>query len=269
MEVKAVDRITRILLAIGDSKQGLTNAELAKTLDLPKSTLSKILGSLTTHEWLVLDQNTKRYNLGPLNLLLAGRYIDKLELIRIGQRFLRQLKEETGETAAMEVPSGYEMVMVAKDIADDAKLLDAQLISQVARLSELGQRAPLYATAAGKCMLAQRSDEELDQYLKTVKLVPITGGTITDPQRLKEEIQTIRQEGLAYNHQELNPDTIAVAAPVFDLYKRVVAALVVIIPDYRFDEEKKKRVERAVRKAGLDFSKLVGFQHTGLKENTE
>ena len=94
--VKSVDRITRILRAIGEAKDGLTNSDLAKSLDVPKSTLSKLLTSLTSFEWLHLDAASKRYKLGPLLLFLGGRYIDHLELVQLGHHFLMQLKEEAG-----------------------------------------------------------------------------------------------------------------------------------------------------------------------------
>ncbi len=258
--VKSVDRITRILRSIGEAKDGLTNSDLAKSLDLPKSTLSKLLASLTSYEWLNLDSTTKRYKLGPLLLFLGGRYIDHLELVQLGHRFLMRLKEETGETAAMEVPNGQEVVMVARVLADDAKMTNEKLAGEVQRLTQLGQRAPLYATASGKSILAHRTDSEIHQYLKSIKLIPLTKRTITDPGKLQRELKKIRAASLAYNYKELNSGTVAIAAPVFDLYGRVIAALAIITPDFRFGKEKKRRIEDAVSRASTEFSKMLGYQ---------
>ena len=107
------------------------------------------------------------------------------------------------------------------------------------RLAEIGEHSPMYATAAGKVILAHRSDSEVDQYLHSVKLVPITKNTITDPKKLLNEIKKIRAGEIAYNSGELNEGTIAASAPVFDLYGRILAALTVITPSFRFDDKKR------------------------------
>jgi IclR family transcriptional regulator, KDG regulon repressor len=260
MIVKGVDRITRILRAIGETNEGLTNSDLSKSLDLPKSTLSKLLNSLASFDWLAFDTVTKRFKLGPLLLFLGGRYLEHLELVQIGQQFLKQLKEDTGETAAMEVPNGQEVVMVARVFADDTKIRDERFSGEVQRLTELGQRAPFYATAAGKCVLAYHTDSEIKNYIQSINFVAITQDTITNPEQLLEELKNIRKTGLAYNFKELNSHTIAIASPVFDLYRRVIAALAVVTPDFRFDKKKRQEVQKAVRRASIGFSKLLGYQ---------
>jgi DNA-binding IclR family transcriptional regulator len=259
--VKSVDRITRILRIIEESGEGLTNADLAKALDLPKSTLSKLLASLTAHEWLVSDKGSKRYTLGPLLFFLGSRYIDHLEIVHTGQRFLNQLQAATSENASMEVPSGREVVAVARAESPDAKIRNEKLAGEIQRLSKLGQRAPLYATAAGKCILAHWADSDIEEYLRATEIVPFTRHTLSNADRLWREIRQIRGGALAYNRRELNSDTIAVAAPVLDLYNRPVAALAVITPHFRFDQKKQKVVEEALRKAAAEFSRLLG--HAG------
>jgi IclR family KDG regulon transcriptional repressor len=260
MVVKGVDRTTRILRAIAEAREGLTNSDLAKSLDLPKSTLSKLLNSLASLDWLAFDTVTKRFKLGPLLLFLAGRYLDHLELVQLGQQFLKQLKEDTGETAAMEVSNGREVVMVARVFADDAKIRNEKFSGEVQRLAELGQRAPFYATAAGKCILAHYADSEIENYIQSINFVAITQDTITDSGRLQKELKDIREKGLAYNYRELNSHSIAIASPVFDLYRRVIAALAVITPDFRFDKKRKQHIEKALRRASISFSKMLGYQ---------
>ena len=247
-------------MVIGDSRNGLTNAELARTLSVPKSTLSKILNSLAQNEWVALDPVSKRYRLGSITLSLACKYIDNLDLVRLGQKFLRRLKEETGEMACMQVPNGNEVVVVAKVAADDARMSDEVFSGEVLRLAELGQRAPLYATAAGKCILASRTDAEIEQFIEDTRFVPLTRSTITEPKRLWKQIQQTRVSGLAYNTKELNTNTIAIAAPVRDLYGRTIATLGVVTPDFRFNGSKKLLIEESVRRSADDFSRMLGFQ---------
>jgi len=253
-----VDRITRILKAVAHSKTGLTNAHLAKTQNIPKSTLSKLLASLVSCDYLTLDTTTKQYRLGPMLLYLGARYLENLDLIQIGQQFLQQLTLLTAEASALHIPTGLEVAMVARTRKPMENISRALL-----RLTEIGEHAPMYATAAGKAILAHRSGSEIDRYLDSVTLVPFTKNTITDTERFRHQINDIRSAGISYNYEELNEGTIAASAPVFDLYRRPVAALTVITPSFRFDDKKRECIEPALREASAAFSKQLGFGKNG------
>lgn len=248
--VKSVERVSQILRLTGNSTDGLSNAQIAKTLNIPKSTLSALLNSLVSHGYLSLDASSLRYRLGPFLLALAGRYIGSLDMVKIGQNFLKQLTLKTEESSGLEIPHGPDIMLVAKEDSPQPVL----------HLLEIGERAPIYATAAGKTILAYRSDFEIKKYLDSVALVPFTDNTITDPNRIWEEIAEIRSGSLAYNRGELNALSIAIAAPVFDLHGSLIAALVVIMPAFRSDDKKNKIIEDALREASVALSHELGFE---------
>jgi len=253
-----INRITRILKTIARSKDGFSNADIAKTLNIPKSTLSKLLASLVSCDYLTLYTRTKQYRLGPLLLYLGARYLENLDLIQIGQKFLQELTVITCEISALSVPTGLEVAMGARAMPPKGNMSQALL-----RLAEIGEHSPMYATAAGKAILAHRSDFEVDQYFHSVELVQITTNTITDTEQLRRQINDIRSGAIAYNFGELNEGTVAASAPIFDLYGRAVAALTVITPNFRFNNKKKECVEHAIREASAAFSKQLGFAKNG------
>jgi DNA-binding IclR family transcriptional regulator len=126
---------------------------------------------------------------------------------------------------------------------------------------QLGDRAPIYATAAGKAILAHLSNDEIDQYISSVKLTAITKATITDAEVLWRQLYAIRSGALARSNEELHEGITALACPVFDLYGGVVASVVLPIPTIRFTPEKEENAEKILRGASIELSRQLGFDN--------
>ena len=129
----------------------------------------------------------------------------------------------------------------------------------LARMIQMGERAPIYATAAGKAILAHLSEDEIEQYLSTAELTPITKATITDPEVLRRQLNAIRSGALARSHEELHEGITAVASPVFDLWGHVVASIVLPVLTVRFTPNKEKKAEEILRRASSELSRQLGF----------
>jgi IclR family acetate operon transcriptional repressor len=125
----------------------------------------------------------------------------------------------------------------------------------------MGERAPIYATAGGKAILAHLSDDEIERYLSSVALTPITKSTITDPEVLWRELNAIRSGALARSNEELHEGITAMASPVFDLYGHVVASIVLPVLTIRFTPEKEKKAENVLRHASIELSRQLGFDN--------
>lgn len=247
--VKSADRVMQILEAIGSSEEGKTHGELASSLNIPKSSLSLLLANLADREYLSLSGTDRRYMLGPQVLVLAGRYLSGLDIVRLGQPVLKKITSAIDESAEIAFKRGNEIMIIAKE--DCSRPL--------ARMIQMGERAPIYATAGGKAILAHLSDEEIAHYLSTADLTPITKATITDPEVLRSELNAIRSGALARSDEELHEGITAVASPVFDLYGRVVASIVLPVLTIRFTPEKEKKAKEILRHASIELSHQLGF----------
>jgi DNA-binding IclR family transcriptional regulator len=247
--VKSADRVIQILEAIGSSEEGKTHGELASSLNIPKSSLSLLLANLVGREYLSLSGTDRRYALGPQVLVLAGRYLSSLDIARLGQPVLRRVTRGIDESVEIAIKRGNEMMIIAKEDCS----------RPVARMIQMGERAPIYATAGGKAILAHLSDGEIEQYLCSVELTPITKATITDPELFRRELNAIRSGALARSHEELHEGITAMASPVFDLYGRVVASIVLPVLTIRFTPEKEKKAEEILRGASIELSRQLGF----------
>jgi DNA-binding IclR family transcriptional regulator len=256
--VRSAARAFQILELIGARREGLRQAEIAQALNIPKSTLSKLITSLVAGDYLTIDTRSRTYTIGPQVLVLANSYLSSLDVVEIAQPIVREAMMETGESASLMIKRGQEGLIVCKEKT-------AQPII-IARLS-IGDRVPLYATAGGKAILAFLSAEEVDQYLSSVQLTPLTETTITDPDILRRELNTIRARGLARCKEEQIEGLLAIAAPVFGWDSRVVASITVPFPRIRSNAERERNIENVLRESSAKISRKLGLTWNSLSFN--
>jgi DNA-binding IclR family transcriptional regulator len=157
--------------------------------------------------------------------------------------------------------STCESALIAIRKQNDIQVISKELCSEsIQQVIDVGERAPLYATAAGKTILAYFDDEELKSYLASVRLEPLTPKTITNKKVLTRQLKRIRAGAVAYSLRENDEHIIAMAAPVFDLHWTVTASITIPVPVVRFSSEKEKIIEPALREAAESLSRQLGFQ---------
>lgn len=250
--VKSANRTVQILEAVGPSKVGVTHGELTSILSIPKSSLSSLLATLVDRGYLLLDKQARRYFLGPQLLILAGRYLDNLDLVRLGQPIIKGITNLLDESSEIAVKRGPDILIVCKeDCSQPLKMV-----------IQIGDRAPLYATAAGKAILAHLHKDEIEAYLSSLKLKQITPKTITDVKALRRELKAIHSGALAYCREELNEGIVAMAAPIFTLHERIAGSIVVPIPSFRFTPKREREIEKALNRASKSLSYKLGFDKT-------
>jgi DNA-binding IclR family transcriptional regulator len=248
--VKSATRVIQILETVGFRKNGISHAELSAVLKIPKGSLSLLLADLVVHDFLSLHrEGERRYVIGPQVLVIAGQYLTDLDIVQLGRPIVHEVMNTTDESSALAVRKGDEMLIVYGENCSQP----------LKRTVEIGYRAPLYTTAGGKAILANLPDGEIQKYLSSVKLTPKTHCTITDPKQLLKELKAIRSERIAYAREERYEGLIAMAAPVFNLFRSVVAAIVVTLPTIRFKTNSEKRIKRTLIRASEKLSKQLGL----------
>lgn len=247
--VKSADRVCSILELVALKRSGLAHSEIAKSLNIPSSSLSALLASLVNRQYLSLDPVTKRYTLDSQILALAGQYLAGLDIVEISRPIVRKLSGATGESAGVAIRKGPDIMIVCREDSPQV----------IRRTIQIGERFPLYATASGKVILANLPEHEIEQYLSVVKLSPITQRTIKDLQSLRNELRKTRLSGYAYNRGESADEMVACAAPVFDMHGKVVAAVSVSLPISRLTEEREKSLEHTIKEASRTLSQKLGF----------
>lgn len=127
----------------------------------------------------------------------------------------------------------------------------------------VGLRIPAHCSACGKVLLASRPRSEVDRMFGDAELVKLTPATIGDPAALRTELERVRQRGLAYDREEIVPGLSCVAAPIRDDGGRVIAAISVSVPTYRFIGEE-AAFDRLISEAGRRISRRLGYGEAGV-----
>lgn len=228
--------------------------ELATTLQENHTKIHRILVTLEKYDLLKKDAQTKKYSLGYAVLELGMIKYEGLNVTELIHPILETLSNQTGESTFLSVID-----------KDKAITLDAVETKNTVRFSvSIGSTAPLYVGASYRTILAFMPEEFIKAIIDPSKLIKYTDKTIIDPDRLKMELQKIREQGWAVSEGEYTDDVTAFAVPIYKGDK-VIGSLAVSGPIYRMTDDKtetylshlleaKKKMEEVILKYNLKLN---------------
>ena len=246
--VKSAARVIDVLECLAAEPAGLSHAELSKALSIPKSSLTGLIADLSGAGYVEYDSERRRFFLGARVVGLARSYLARIDIVQIAQPVVVRLADCLGDSCALTVRSGGDMLVVSKQDADQP----------IKHSMLLGQRGPIYASASGKACLVAEGPDAVQAYISTTELKAITGHTITDPERLRADLGATRADGVGYSRNELIDGITAIAVAVLDADGRPVAGLSVSVPEHRCTPEHRDRVIEALRRHGAALSARLG-----------
>jgi len=217
--VQSIERAFAILRTLAHGQAGLT--EIAARVDLPKSTVARLLGALED-EQMVSRTESSGYRLGPGVEEIAQGHRSSRPLIEIARPYLSELTERTGESSGLDTwVDGWIHFVDNHATGHDVQVRDWT-----------GESGPAHSLPAGLVILAQQTDEEIDAYI-SAGLEAVTANTTTEPEQLRARLQQARSAGYAWGFEEFADGINSVAAPIAD-NNGVKAALRVHGPAMRF-----------------------------------
>jgi len=241
-----------VLFALEDVQQGdgagLGVTQLATTLGYDKSQVSRTLRVLHEHGLVDRDTSTKGYRLGPRILSMAGRS-SHATLLAAADPLLKGLARGLGERTHLSVLQGSEVLTLLSESPRRA----------VEATGWVGRTVPVYCTSSGRALLFDHERDELDSLLEDADLHPLGPNGPATVDELHRRVVAARERGFALVDEEFEPSLIAAAAPVRDLGGRIVAALNVSAPKFRFAD----RIEAAgaeIRRTADRLSGQLGWR---------
>ncbi|KNZ40905.1 IclR family transcriptional regulator [Acetobacterium bakii] len=221
--------------------------DIARELDLGKSTVSRLLATLASEGYVKKNPETQKFSLGLRLLSLASTLTSNLEIVREARPVLQQLVQETSESAQIAEIEGNRMIYV-----DQVKCKQPIRI-----LAHIGRINPIHCTGSGRLLLAYQS-EKRQQELLHGELMKYTPNTETDPVKIQKDLETIKNQGYCIITNELIEGVVSISAPIRDYRERVISAISVVGPLNRLTEEKIIFCRNRVQKAGREISKKMG-----------
>jgi IclR family pca regulon transcriptional regulator len=190
-------------------------SDLAAALQLPRASAHILLTTLVDSGYVRQAGRRGRYRLDLQVLPLAHAVLRHMPVRERAAPLLHELASRTGQAT-------YLAVLFRNHAMNIDRIHPTP--SPEAR-ADLGQVNPAYASAMGKVLLAHLSPEDLDAYLATVSLAPLTELTITSADALRRELEEVARRGFALSDGELRPRVRSVSAPVFSYEGHAVAAI--------------------------------------------
>jgi len=226
--VGSTEKAFQVLHAFDGPRRFMTLADIARTANLDRSATQRLVYTLERLGYLKRIEGTRNYGLTSKVLQFSHSYLKANELIDKASPYLLDMSRNLGETCNLHELDGHEVVFVAR--FPGRHLIHIDFV--------IGSRLPAYFTASGIAILSALPDDERRQLLTLTRLEPLTPHTITDPEKLLEQVHIAAKRGYSIQINQSVMGDISVAAPIIDEHGRAVAAVNISVPTTRWTTER-------------------------------
>jgi len=245
--IKSLDRAMEVFEFLSEA-QGKTLSALAGELDQSPATVYRILVTLEGRGLVEFDQSDQVWHIGPRAFVIGARFLKRTSLVDRARPFLRNLMEETGETANLGIEQNGHVLFVSQ----------VETNASIRAFFPPGTLSRLHASGIGKALMAQMDQTRRKKFLAHAPLEQFTEFTLTDLHSLEADLSITRARGFAIDGEERNLGMRCIAAPVFDIHGEAIAGLSVSGPTSRVGTEQIAPLSVAVVNAARALSVAIG-----------
>ena len=246
--VRAVERALQIMGCFDDEHPERGISEIAQAVGLHKATAYRIVTTLVNYGYMEWVADSQKYRLGLELANLGFKVIRRMDLRREALPHMKKLVQEWDETCDLSIFDQGKVFYIEVLLGNHALTISAAV----------GQRLPAHCTASGKLFLAYLPSEELDDILN-YPLTAYTDNTLISLDKLRDQLNVIRQQGYSVDYEEYEVGICAVAAPIFNRQGNVIAAISGPCPVSRMTPERITEIAEAFRKAAQAISYRMGY----------
>jgi len=237
-EHKPTERVLNILELLSSTPSGLSLSDIAKKVGSPKTTIAPILHTMASRNFIALRRDTGLYTIGIGSYLVGSSYYGEQNVMQFIKSEMEYAVNITNEICQFGIRSKDSVLYIAKVDSKEAIRL----------VSSVGKRLPLYCTAIGKSLLYRMPFEKVKS-LYPDGLKPYTKYTISDFDRLEQELEEINTNKFSFEKMETSLDICCYAVPIF-CGGKTIAALSISVPAYRDEPEKALLIKEVLKKVG-------------------
>jgi len=205
--VPALTNGLAILAVLAGDRRAFTLSKVAEVLGVSRSSAFRLLYTLRHLGYVIYDEDTKCYRLGPQILSIGSGYLSLRDIVEVAMPHLVRLRDRTGWSAHLGELHGREVVYLAR----------VATRRSIASTVQIGTRLPARITTMGRVLLSGLSMPELcDLYDE---------GAASGFRALLDQVAADAKNGFVVQNSVYEPGIAAVAAPIRDMSGRVVAAI--------------------------------------------
>ena len=245
--VLALERGLVVLEALA-KLQSATLGDLASRVHMPASTVYRILGTLQKHGFADFEPDRQHWAVGVGAFRIGSAYLLRSNLIEASIKVMRSLMQLTGETANLGIAEGGSIVFVSQ----------VETTNPIRAMFRQGTGSPMHASGIGKAMLASLPRPEVEKQLATFGQPAFTPHTLTTPDALLADLDTIAARGWALDNEERYIGMKCVAVAVFDAHGKAIAGLSVSGPSSRFTDEMIRHTGPGLVEAADALMEMIG-----------
>lgn len=222
---KPTTRVINILEIVSKNSEKLTFSEIAKLLDIPKSTLSPILKTLVELELITLNPLSQTYTIGLTSFQIGQAYLKNINGLDIIKSHMTIITNLCNETCQLGINHNNEVLYLMK----------VESPHPIKLMSSIGRNLPLYCTGLGRVLLCNYTSSQIRK-LYSKPLMKFTEKTIVDVEKLVEIVENAKKNGYAKEIAEVTNDACCIAVPIV-INGKIQAALGISFPIFKANDE--------------------------------
>lgn len=245
--IKSLDRAMEVFEFLSEA-QGKTLTGLATDLGQSPATIYRVLVTLEGRGLVEFDATEQVWHIGSQAFIIGSRFLKRTSLVDRARPIMRNLMENTGETANLGIEQNGHVLFVSQ----------VETHASIRAFFPPGTLSRLHASGIGKALLSEMDQGRVDKFLSDAPFEQFTTFTLTQPQLLLEDLAQTRARGYAIDGEERNLGMRCIAAPVFDVHGEAVAGISVSGPTSRVGLEQIADLSKAVVAAAQTLTVAIG-----------
>ncbi len=250
--IQVLDRAIGIMEAVS-AADGMTLTSIAHQAGMATSTVHRILTSLEGHGMVSMDPERKLWFIGVTAFQIGNGFLRNRKVVDLGRPIMRDLVGETGESVNLGVEDDGNIVYLAQ----------IECHNPIRAFHRPGTRTPIHSSAMGKAILATWSDGAIRKLLEKVGMPGFTRKTLTNDRRFFEDLAIARERQWALDDEEATIGMRCVAAPIFNEFREVVAAVSISGPITRLTYDRIGELGPRIKRVAGEITATIGGRRPG------
>lgn len=224
--------------------------DIAFQAGIPASTALRILNTMMRLGYVSQSTQSSQYRLSLKFSQISEAVNSRFDLRGLIHPYLISLSEASRESTCLAVEQDMTVVYIDVVSGQDSMIKTMQYI---------GKSAPMHCTGVGKLLLTNFSDEKLEEYIQTKKLLPFTPNTITTREQLIKELSDIVERGYSLDDEECELGARCIAAPIRNFTGKVVACISVSGPTIRMNMKQVDHIKPIIVEIASQVSQAMAY----------